>query len=387
MSLLSQYSWLRFRLEFLLALLWALVVLICSALIFYMPGFFIQTKVEPIEVLNFELMGQGPFSLNPQYLNPKTPKVLDTLYAKIGSKVVFKEGFIHVGIQGSHFLQKLPLNQVTPLMAGSVLGEEGDEVLAQWSLKPICIQSDSLVLEAYRQGLEPIMVTLPIFNEQPSHDLMCEPAIIDLKKARSLGVDQLMNDQSVLVHRLCFHHNRVINITSGQELCYVNGLWQQGSYQNSFKAQVVIEGDRVSMVVSDPSGFQEVCIGVDKVPDEVINVQNLIPQEVKVYPHQVMSCYLGAQKLILKEHDWILKTGQFFQILRSKADIKALVEFQKIGPLVIIDQIKILKQTAIIKGRIFSPLRMSVHSFEMEEPLVIQQKQIGKNKVRKVKKL
>jgi hypothetical protein len=103
---LSKFIWLNYHIERWLILAWI------GACAYFLIRIGIDFKegnnklaTHTALVLNYESLGQGPFSLNPQYLNPHTPKVLDSVFAVIGSKVIFGDNYIHIGLEDSLQLQ------------------------------------------------------------------------------------------------------------------------------------------------------------------------------------------------------------------------------------------------------------------------------------------
>jgi hypothetical protein len=182
---ISKLLWLKYRLELLILIIWTGIWVFYT--LFFGLDFVkrLNTLSSPkIQDFNFESLGQGPFSLNPQYLNPNTPKILDCVYAAIVSKLVWNDQYIHIGVEDSDFFQPLKLNEFTPI------GSNNLDILAHWSLKPVRIDKEVLVVEAKHDNDSSMIISLPLAKlenkKTEEYSIFLEhPGILQLKNAIS----------------------------------------------------------------------------------------------------------------------------------------------------------------------------------------------------------
>ncbi len=388
---ISKLLWLKYRLELLILIIWTGIWVFYT--LFFGLDFVkrLNTLSSPkIQDFNFESLGQGPFSLNPQYLNPNTPKILDCVYAAIVSKLVWNDQYIHIGIEDSDFFQPLKLNEFTPI------GSNNLDILAHWSLKPVRIDKEVLVVEAKHDNDSSMIISLPLAKlenkKTEEYSIFLEhPGILQLKNAKFIGVDQLISiydpsSQENPVYRISFDKNKTLPLKPDQELYFYENQWTLEPAPNGLRAVLIIEDNKPFVMATDKNGLFETRIYLNEISDETFNPQLLMPLKVKGHLNKTFSCYIGSQKFFLKENDWVLKVGNFSQVLKLKENIISLLNFKKTGLLLVIDEVSSNKTTCLIRGKIFSPLRMKVHSFEFEAPMDIPIKKTNKKLTKGIKK-
>jgi hypothetical protein len=380
---ISKYIWLRYNLENASLVLWLMAVLFyCFHLVNVQNSRHLSLRSIKKKDLNYEQIGQGPFSLNPHYLNPVTPKVLESLYVVKGSSLKFGENFIHIATSDLDDLHLLPFHKITSLK--TAFSKDVEHVLQEWSIKPLFIDKDSLVAEAYHKDHDTLKIVLPL-KEKASLNTQAgsfqDTAYLTLNEAQYLGPDLLTVDEKKS-HRVKMADGRIFALKNLDVISFINSQWENVDSLLASKAQLFCQDHEIYFLVVDESGFLESKICLKQLQAENFNPELYMPQGVKVYPNQQFSCFIGRQKFILKKHDWILRSDNFFHILKSKADIESLVNFKKYGPLIVIDEVTDRKQTSLIRGKIFSPLRMKVHLFEIEAPVINPEKTIKNVRVR-----
>ncbi len=388
---ISKFLWLKYRLELLILVIWAGIWVFYTLFLGFDLAKRLNTLSFPkVQDFNFESLGQGPFSLNPQYLNPNTPKILDCVYAAIVSKLVWNDQYIHIGIENSDFFQPLKLNEFTTIRSNSL------DILSQWSLKPVRIDKDMLIVEAKHNNDSSMIISLPLSKlenkKNEEYKVFLEhPGILQLKNAKFIGVDQLTNsyDPDSLenpAYRICFDKNKILPVKPDQELYFYENQWTLEKASDELRAVLIIEDNKPFVMATDRKGLFETKICLTEVSDEIFNHQLLMPTKVKGCTNKTFSCFIGSQKFFLKENDWVLKIGNFSQVLKQKENIISLLNFKKTGLLLVIDEVSSNKTTCLIRGKIFSPLRMKVHSFEFEAPMDIPIKKTNKKSSKGLKK-
>lgn len=93
---------------------------------------------------------------------------------------------------------------------------------------------------------------------------------------------------------------------------------------------------------------------------------------IRVRSDKQISCVLGKQCLILKVHDWVLKAGDRWKILRKPEEKEAFLKGNLMGEIFVLDQISIKQGQKNIMGRLYSPARTQVA--EIDLPVVARQK-------------
>lgn len=381
-----KYYWFFYRLDVYLTGIW--IVSLLSLVTYHLDlTFFTKTnyKTSRRPIYNLDEIGKGPFSLNPHYLNPKTPSVLDTFYIICGSTLVHGEDRFYLAAKDISDIQQLKLNEF------NLINFNHDRpILKSWKIKPLKVQNEHLIVEAKYENQDSIITSLPIHQYHKVINT-AHIGIHLLKQAKYLGQDQLLlqsDKQEVkpIFHRVFFPKQKLLNLKEKSLIFFKNDCWSLDSDEYELVATLNFEQDKPVFIVTDSTGFSEEKVYCTLQNNETFYYQSLIPQKVKIYPDKRVSCAMGKQKLMLKEKDWILRIGNFHQILKSRADIKAMIDFEKLGPLVIVDEVSSSKQSSFIRGKIFSPLRMHVYPFEQEAELIQIIPEKEKTRAKRVKK-
>lgn len=383
-----KYYFLKYRLDLVIPFLWALVLggiftVVISGV------FFKDQKKTSTQVLasNYESIGQGLFSLNPQYLNPHTPKVLDSFFVIQGAKKVHGSDYLYLGSYDTDHLQKLSHDQFLKL--DILKDDQGHGVV--WLIKPILEDKEAVVFEAQEGAAQPVMISLPIIN---THELykdkyqafLKNEAIGILAQAKIGGIDALFEQEKAKKIVIVLNAKHILSLAVDEALYCVDGKWQKEAAQNCLMAELKAEGFEYYFNIIDPSGFLQHSLPVSKIKEEPFNFSLMMPETVKVYESGVISCLIGHQKLILKQGDWILKSQHMCHVLKSRASLEKLLNFQRYGPLCVIEEVQLRKERSLVRGKIFSPLRIKAHPFEIEAPIVKISKNLPKTRSKGVKK-
>lgn len=368
--------------------MWALFLFVLLASLCW-KSFYLTRNQAPLKSVssNYETIGQGPFSLNPQYLNPHTPKVLESFFVVQGSKRVFGKGYLYLGSHDSKTLQKLSYEEFLKL--DIFKDDQGRDVV--WQIKPLKEDKAFVIFEA-KQGLaDSMMISLPIvsaqqFQSEEYQNFLNSQPIAVLSKTKIGGSDCLFENDSLKKAVLILDSKKVISLAVDELLYYVGGSWQKEKAEEVFIAELKHDGADFYFNVIDPSGFFQHSLKLIKASQESFSMATMVPENVKVYDTLMISCTIAHQRLILKKGDWVVKAHHVCQVLKSKTSLEKFLNFERYGPLCVIEDIEINKERSLVRGKIFSPLRIKVHPFEIEAPVVKISKNIPKTRSKGVKK-
>lgn len=383
-----KYCFLKFRFDLLIPAVWGMISLAFVCYAFFCVASFNQTKkVKKQSISNYESIGQGPFSLNPQYLNPHTPKVLDSFFVTKGSQRILGSDYLHLGSHDSDQLSSLSYNDFLKLEI--LKDESGKDVV--WFIKPIKEEKEAVIFEAKQGAHGSMMIALPVVDIQDTQKdkyqtFLNSEALSVIQKAKLAGMDCLFEDDTTKKAVLLIDLKQILSLNINDALYFVNGKWQKERALSCPIAELRQEGLDFHFLISDASGFFSHIHKLAKSYDETFNIASMIPDSVKVYESGVISCQIGHQRLVLKKGDWVLKTQHVCQILKTKMSLEKLINFERYGPLCVIDDIQISKERSLVRGKIFSPLRIKSHPFEIEAPIVKVTKNLSKPRSKGVRK-
>jgi len=364
--------WLQFHLDKWIMGLWALAIGALATSLIPKGTFTPSAPCFPKQMpMNFEAIGQGPFFLNPQYLNPSTPKVLESLYAFRGSSLVYGEEGIFVGILNHEEGILLKTGVFIPILVPIQGHSENLEVLAQWAVKVFRVERDFVLVEARRAFEEPVLVKLPLMEKKGmAHALERHPGVAMLKEALFLGDDELVKHYGYMQKGEIAYRIKMASCTLGipafSHLYYRKGQWSSDEGEFELKGQLIVEDSEIYCLVCDQSGFAEIKVPLKRPMQEMFEPGVMMPVGCKPTSEKTVSCFLGRQRLVLKEGDWVVKQGPFYRVLRSRQDLEALLSFEKTGLLLVVEEISSRKDKTLVKGKIFSPLRTRFEAFELE---------------------
>lgn len=383
-----KYYFLKFRFDFLIPIVWGMICLafVCYAFLCVI-SLNEEKNVKKQSISNYEAIGQGPFSLNPQYLNPHTPKVLDSFFVTKGSQRIFGSDYLHLGSHDSNLLSSLSYDDFLKL--DILKDESGKDVV--WFIKPVKEEKDAVIFEAKQGAHGSMMIALPVLDIQEMQkdkylNFLNSEALTKIKKAKIAGMDYLFEGAATKKAVLLMDLKQIISLNINDVLYFVDGKWQKDKAHSCPVAELKQEGLEFQFLVSDASGFFSHIHKLPKINDEIFNVASMMPESIKVYESGVISCQIGHQRLILKKGDWVLKTQHVCQILKSKISLEKLIKFERYGPLCVIDDIQISKERSLVRGKIFSPLRIKAHPFEIEAPIMKVSKNLPKPRSKGVRK-
>lgn len=383
-----KYYFLKYRFDLVGPFLWGLLLFaMITAVIGCVFFNHKQTAAKRLSVSNYESIGQGLFSLNPQYLNPHTPKVLDSFFVVQGAKKVHGTHYLYLGAYDTDHLQKLSYNEFLKL---DVLKDDQENPVV-WLIKPILEEKEAIVFEAEEGVSGPVMISLPIVNinelyKDKYEAFLKNEAITVLAQAKMGGIDALFEEEPAQKIVVVLESKQILSLAIDEALYCVNGKWQKEAALDCLIAELKTDGLNYYFNIIEPSGFFQHSVPLAKIKEETFNFSLMMPKNIKVYESGVISCLIGHQRLILKKGDWVLKSQHVCHVLKSRASLEKLLNFQRYGPLCVIEEVQLRKERSLVRGKIFSPLRIKAHPFEIEAPIVKIAKNAPKMRSKGVKK-
>lgn len=376
---LSKVIYQKYRIDLLLGILWIVTVL--AIISFRISSFCqLQDSKPPLRQANssLESLSYGAFSLNPEHLNPQTPKVLESLCVVKGSSLIWGDDDLFLSLGESSSLQHISYHQFTQISAKSTDCSTTCDALSSWSIKPLYIEAEQLIANAIYKNNEAIVIKLPVLKMQSliqsENGCFINPKALSLlSSAKSLGQDQLLrlssDSQNLSGFRLLLLSKQVMTTTK-EGFIYFNGdEWSKEDKTFSALAKFFDDPSNPYFIVSDRQGILEIKIPLQKEIEKDFNHSTLMPRDLVVYPEKVISCKIGRQRFVLRENDWVSQKGGLSYIFKSRSDVVSLLEGKFLAPLLIIEKIDVQKNKSFVSGKIFSPLRMSVYPFEIEAPV------------------
>lgn len=383
-----KFFWLKHRIELWVKVI-CLIILSSVSLVFiqYIQNpnacFFKEKETESF----LEDLDQTLFSLNPQFLNPEFPKILESFYAFCAASLVYGTNNIHLVDQNSDAIIQLDYQEFVQLSQFiPKLNEEND-----WAVKPLKVDQNFLLAEA-KNGLGPLqlikipMVDFSVFDQAKYEMFLNHLALKEIKSSKYVGEDLLIKS-STDVEKNEFYRlkigSKIQIFEKNKRFFFKKGIWDQ----SSDGAELVLNFDEVGQDlyanIADGQGrFQQRYL-IEKQPKENLDLSNLMPKSTHYLSKSSFFCLLGLQKMTLQEGDWILKEKNFFRLLKSKNEIEQLLSFKKQGLLLIIDSVKESKNQLDIKVKIFSPLRTQMQESSLQ--ILVPKPTTVKSKKRAVK--
>jgi hypothetical protein len=217
---------------------------------------------------------------------------------------------------------------------------------------------------------------MPIFLQElsarPFHEAAESSAFRALTDARFLGTDQFLLSLDPLneVQRIEFgvkDKGEVLNLKKSDWLIFDQGSWKAGSLID-VKPDVPIlrwvqkYGQYLELEGWDRDGSYH-RFRWDLSPSSFVKKDDLFAQ-LKIRSEKQISCTIDQQYLILKPGDWALKVDQRWKVLRKKDEKDAFLQGQLIGELLFLERIEMKNGMKRAVGRLFSPTRTQVVSFE-----------------------
>jgi hypothetical protein len=147
---------------------------------------------------------------------------------------------------------------------------------------------------------------------------------------------------------------------------WIEGSWRHTPLEKSSLSSPLariktITARQLEVEVWDENGFYPAVIKADLQSSlKNGNKNELIGCTARLRSSSQITCMLGKRRLIIKEGDWILKSGKSWKILRRSKDIDDCINHKMIGELFVFDCLEKQQGKLFIKGRLFDEMRTSV---------------------------
>lgn len=152
-------------------------------------------------------------------------------------------------------------------------------------------------------------------------------------------------------------------LKSGDCLWWNGDMWveQLQSSEAAPIAQVIkANGGGATLQVWDSKGFssQTVHLSTQTSPKPSLKLEELMTS-IRPRSASEITCQLGKRRVIVREGDWWIRSGDRWKPLRSTSDLEALLTHQIQGELFIFEKIEASKGNVILKGLAFDQMRTS----------------------------
>lgn len=257
-------------------------------------------------------------------------------------------------------------------------------------VKPVLLDNGAVLMEAGRrwfaQGGEILEEKGQFFmtaqgSGSSSYQIQLNPFVIQLKSAQffsrdlliqkyggseyaswqSKGILQLIHSSSSYA---CF-------VLPGDYLLYQKGEWKVVSFdeldENCPIAKIhEVSSQGVKLEIWDEKGFFPVTVEIGGTDASGFQAkQELIPARARLRGATQVSCSLGKRRLVLRQGDWLLKTGVGWKLLRQTEDIERYLYHRLKGELLIVDALEKEFGKMVVKGSLFDETRTQCSSFSI----------------------
>lgn len=332
--------------------------------------------------LSLEDLDQTIFSLNPQFLHPEFPKILESFYAFCASSIVHGTNNIHLVDQNSEAI--IPLDYQNFVRLSQFIPKVNEK--NDWEVKPLKVEQGFLFAETKIDSGSLQLIKIPIVDfsllDPKKHALFLNHnAVKELKASKNVGEDLLLanscDKEKKELYRLKIG-SKIEAFEKNLKYFFKNGIWHTD--QEGAELVLVlkdIDKQLVAMVSDFHGRFQHQFV-IENESVENVDFSIMTPKSVHYLSKNAFFGLLGLQKMTFKEGDWILKEKNFFHILKSKNEIQQLLSFKKQGLLLIIDSIKESKTQMDVKLKVFSPLRTQMQETNLQvlvpKPITLKSK-------------
>jgi hypothetical protein len=168
----------------------------------------------------------------------------------------------------------------------------------------------------------------------------------------------------------------VVFVGIGDYLMWKNGRWQQSPFSELTTKHPIalvkgVSPRSIELTVWDQRGFSpesielaiEHCGRLAQKPEAVLT-------QPRFRTASQISCLLGKKRVMIRQGDWMLKTGSGWRNLRKKEEINNYLSHQMRGELFIFDALEKEQGRYVLKGTLFDEMRTQQQlisiSIEME---------------------
>ncbi len=373
------------------------------------PSAFVQTPFP------YEAIGSGPLMLNPHQTwgwVSHLARELIVIAHNSRPDVSSGEAQILLGLKAEEGTRQLTSGKTLYLEKNESTGmfafSEAPQSL--W-IKPILLDNGRVLIEAGKklgqlesaQALEEKgQFVVPTAGsatrvKQESSPLTIE-ALSHLKNARCWGHDLLISQygggefgqwrDKLKIEVPQGTASYVAFVGSGDYLVWKEGRWEVATLSELSAQQPVawvraVSPRGVEMTVWDETGFYPHSV---ELAMEHPGKLNSNAESMLVHPRlrtaTQISCMLGKKRVVLRQGDWVLKTGTGWRNLRKREEIESYLQHRIKGELLILDALEKEQGRWVLKGTLFDEMRTQMQTISL--PIETENKMGKTKKKRKI---
>lgn len=127
-----------------------------------------------------------------------------------------------------------------------------------------------------------------------------------------------------------------------------------------------VSAKAIEVEIWDEAGFHPLFYKIPISQPPRLQLKNeVMPSAIRLRNATQVSCALGKRRVILKQGDWLLKSGTGWRSLRKKEEIEQYLNHRLKGELFVFDGIEKEQGRLLMKGQLFDETRTQVLPFSM----------------------
>ncbi len=373
-----------------------------------MPSVFTQTPFP------YEAIGNGALMLNPHQTwgwVSHLAKELLVIAHNSRPDAMQSEAQILLGLKTEDASKQMTSGKVLFLEKNDATGaftfSEGPQPL--W-VKPILLENGRVLIEAGKKlgqldsahGSEEkgqfVVPACASAARGKKYSTLAQEAFGLLKNAKCWGQDLLIQQygggefrkwrEKLKIELFQGAASYVVFVAKGDYVMWKEGRWQEAPLSELSAQQPValvraVSPRAVELTVWDETGFYPASVELAIEHGGRVNqkAQATLTQP-RLRTASQISCMLGKKRVVLRQGDWMLKTGAGWRNLRRKEEIESCLHHRIKGELFIFDSLEKEQGRWVVKGNLFDEMRTQVQSVSM--PIEMENKTGKSRKKRKI---
>lgn len=278
-------------------------------------------------------------------------------------------------------------------------------------IKPILLENGRVLVEAGKKigqldtshGTEekgqfvlPVSFSPSRVDQKFSSD--AKRSLHDLKNAKCWGKDQLIQQyggsefsrwkEKMKIEFPQGANSYVCFVATGDYLSWQQGRWKEAALSEVDPSTSVawvkaVSPRGIELTVWDESGFYPASVELAFEHSGNVNpkIESVMTQ-LRLRSASQISCMLGKKRVVLRQGDWMLKTGKGWRSLRRKEEIESYLQHRIKGELLIFDSLEKEQGRFVMKGTLFDEMRTQAQNISI--PIEIENKNGKSQKKRKI---
>ncbi len=277
-------------------------------------------------------------------------------------------------------------------------------------IKPILLENGRVLIEAGKKlgqldsahGIEEkgqfVVPTSASAVREKKYSPLAQEAFALLKSAKCWGQDLLIQNygagefgkwrEKLKIELSESGASYVIFVAAGDYLMWKEGKWQETPLSElSSKKPVAlvrtVSPRAVELTFWDETGFYPAPVDLPIEQGGRLNQKTEATlSQPRLRTASQISCMLGKKRVLLRQGDWMLKTGAGWRNLRRREEIESCLYHQIKGELFIFDALEKEQGRWVLKGSLFDEMRTQVQPISV--PIEIENKTGKTRKKRKI---